>query len=105
MEQQTATKRRVSDIVPLLNRRLEGWRKTDPEPKEVCELTPEDFGARVVIRSGEFLGTVCGTLMDVYAHSALVHFTCVQLSGKKLLTFRNDIEVIVMESLPMRSSV
>lgn len=80
------------------------WRKEDPPSTTVAELGPDDFGNRVVIRSGEFLGTVYGTLLDVQAHPSLVHFTSVQLYGKKLLTFRDDTEVIVVNELHHREN-
>lgn len=79
-----------------------GWREDDPPAKTIADLTPEDFGYRVVIRSGDFLGTVCGTLLLVYPHPSLVAFTCVQLFGKNLLTFRSDMEVIVVDELTPR---
>lgn len=73
------------------------WRVDDPPAKTVADLGPEDFGKRVVIRSGDFLGTVYGTLLWTERHAALVHFTTVQLYGKKELTFRNDMETLVID--------
>lgn len=73
------------------------WRQSDPPPTQIGKLTPEDVGKRIVIRSGDFLGTVYGTLLAVYPHKSLVHFTCVQLYGKKELTFRNDTETLVVD--------
>lgn len=73
------------------------WRTDDPPAKTVADLVPEDFGKRVVIRSGDFLGTVYGTLLGVYPHPSLVAFTTVQLYGKKELTFRNDMETLVVD--------
>lgn len=72
------------------------WRIEDPEPTTVGELTPEQIGARIVIRSRDFLGTVYGTLLGVQAHPGFTHFTTVQLWKKKELTFRNDTEVLVL---------
>lgn len=80
--------------VPLPRR---SFRATDPPATTVGGLTPDDVGCRVVIRSGDFLGTVYGTLLDVHPHENLVRFTCVQLYGKKLLTFRNDMEAVVLD--------
>lgn len=81
------------------------WREEDPPTTTVGELSPDDCGGRVVIRSKEFLGTVCGTLLDVHPHPSLVHFTSIQLLGKKILTFRNDIEAIVVDELRPRETV
>lgn len=90
----------------VMNRRSSAtphqWRQDDPPATIVADLKPEDFGARVVIRSGDFLGTVYGTLLGVSPHPTLVAFTCVQLYGKKLLTFRNDLEAIVVDDLRAR---
>jgi hypothetical protein len=97
-----ALKDRGISIPIQRNRR---WRENDPPEKTIADLTPEDFGRRVVIRSGDFLGTVCGTLLLVHPHPTLVAFTCVQLYGKKLLTFRNDMEVIVVDDLTPRDFV
>lgn len=72
------------------------WRADDPDPTTIGELTPDQFGKRIVIRSGDFLGTVYGTLLGVAPH-VLVHFTTVQLYAKKELTFRNDMEVLVLD--------
>lgn len=106
----TLTVRRSTALTELLNKRLvipaqRDWRKEDPPASTVGELGPDDFGGRVVIRSGNFLGTVIGTLLDVNAHPSLVHFTTVQLLGKKPLTFRNDMEVIVVDELHPRERV
>lgn len=73
------------------------FRETDPPAKTVSELAPDDIGHRVVIRSGDFLGTVYGTLLAVHPHDSLTRFTCVQLYAKKLLTFRDDMEVVVLD--------
>lgn len=73
------------------------WRADDPPSKTVADLAPEDFGKRVVIRSGDFLGTVYGTLLGVNPHLSLTAFTTVQLYGKKELTFRNDMEALVVD--------
>lgn len=72
------------------------WREDDPPAKTVGDLAPGDFGKRVVIRSGDFLGTVYGTLLTVNPHTSLRAFTTVQLYGKKELTFRNDMEALVV---------
>lgn len=82
------------DGIPIPRRT---WRKEDPPATTVGELSPDDFGCRVVIRSGEFLGTVYGTLLGVRPHANMRHFTTIQLYGKKELTFRNDWEVIVLD--------
>lgn len=82
------------DGVPIPRRR---WRDDDPEPTNIGLLSPEDLGKRIVIRSGDFLGTVYGTLLGVTPHPNLLHFTSVQLYGKKELTFRSDTEVIVLD--------
>lgn len=73
------------------------FRQTDPDPKLIDELGPEDFGKRIVIRSGDFLGTIYGTLLGVHAHRNLVAFTTIQLWQKKELTLRNDTEVVVLD--------
>lgn len=73
------------------------WRVDDPEPTTVGELGPDEIGARIVIRSRDFLGTVYGTLLGVEAHSGFVNFTTVHMWKKKELTFRNDTEVIVLD--------
>lgn len=101
---QTITVRRSAAIRHLLSRNgfiptQRNWRKHDPPDTTVGQLGPDDFHKRVVIRSGEFLGTVYGTLLDVQPHPNLVHFTTVQLYGKKLLTFRDDMEAIVVDDL------
>lgn len=93
---QTIKVSRSAAIAHLLSR---NWRKNDPPRKTVDDLDPGDFHKRVVIRSGEFIGTVCGVLLDTHPHPSLVHFTCVQLYGNKLLTFRDDVEVIVLSGL------
>lgn len=72
------------------------WRIDDPEPETVGSLTPDQIGARIVIRSRDFLGTVYGTLIGVHPHPGFMHFTTVQLWKKKELTFRNDTEVLVL---------
>lgn len=90
---------RRSDLIPLPRRR--NWRETDPPSTTVDQLSPDDFGKRVVIRSGNFLGTVYGTLLDVHPHPTLSsRFTCVMLYGKRLLTFRNNMEVVVLDEVP-----
>jgi hypothetical protein len=73
------------------------WRVDDPPAKTVADLVPEDIGKRIVIRSGDFLGTVYGTLLGICPHPSLVAFTGVQLYGKKELTFRNDMEALVLD--------
>lgn len=75
------------------------WRKEDPPATTVGELSPEDLGGRIVIRTGDFIGTVYGTLLAAFPHPTLVHFSCVQVQGKKLLTLRNDTEAIVVDDL------
>lgn len=99
-EVQTITVSRQEAMAELMRRKLvskqPGWRETDPPATTVGELSPDDVGKRVVIRSGDFLGTVYGTLLAVSPHSNLVSFTCVQLYGKKALTFRNDLEALVV---------
>lgn len=73
------------------------WRRSDPPPITVGDLTPDEVGKRVVIRSGDFLGTVYGTIIGVNPHRNLVKFTTIQLYGKKELTFRNDTEALVVD--------
>lgn len=73
------------------------FRDSDPEPKTVGELGPDDIGKRIVIRSGDFLGTVYGTLLGVHPHARLVNFTAVQLIHKRELTFRNDTDAVVLD--------
>lgn len=73
------------------------FRETDPPSKTIGELTPEDYNKRLVIRSGDFLGTVYGTLLSAAAHPNLRQFTIVQLWQKKELTFRNDMEALVLD--------
>lgn len=73
------------------------WRFDDPPAKTVGELGPEDLRHRVVIRTKEFMGTIYGTLVGVHTHPALVHFTCVQVHGKKELVIRDDTEVVVLD--------
>lgn len=73
------------------------WRITDPPPITVAELSPDEVGKRIVIRSGDFLGTVYGTLVGVNPHRNLVAFTTIQLHGKRELTFRNDTEALVVD--------
>lgn len=102
--------RHTTALTALLEKRAviptqRGWRKEDPPTTTVGELGPDDFGGRVVIRSGDFLGTVIGTLLDVQPHPSLVCFTTVRLLGKKSLTFRDDIEVIVVDELHPRERV
>lgn len=63
----------------------------------VADLGPDHFGQRVVIRSRDFLGTVCGILLYAYPHPTLINFTCVKLVGKSILTFRSDVETLVVE--------
>lgn len=84
--------------VRVLPRRRK-FRETDPQAKKIADLSPDDFGKRIVIRSGDFLGTVYGTILSVHAHRNLVHFTTVQLWQKKELTFRNDTEVVVLDDV------
>lgn len=73
------------------------FRETDPPAKTIGDLAPEDYNKRVVIRSGDFLGTVYGTLLSAKAHPSLRQFTIVQLWQKKELTFRNDMETLVLD--------
>lgn len=73
------------------------FRESDPEPKTIGDLTPDDFGKRLVIRSRDFLGTVYGSLLGIKAHGSLVNFTTISLWQKKELTFRNDTEVVVLD--------
>lgn len=73
------------------------WREDDPPETTVGELGPDDLYRRVVIRSKDFLGTIYGTLVGVHAHPHLVHFTCIQIHGKKELTLRDDVEAIVLD--------
>lgn len=82
---------------PGVPRPRKSFRASDPDPKVVMELTPDDVGKRIVIRSGDFLGSIYGTLLGVNAHKSLVHFTSIQLYGKKELTFRDDTEVLVLD--------
>lgn len=95
---QLLRQRSIEQIIPTQR----DWRKEDPPSTTVGDLSPEDFGGRVVIRSGDFLGTVIGLLLDAHAHPSLVKFTTVHLLGKKPLTFRNDLEVIVVDDLQPR---
>lgn len=83
----------------------EAWRQGDPPATMVGELSPNDLGGRVVIRTGDFLGTVYGTLIGIEPHPSLVAFSCVQLQGKRLLTLRNDLETIVVDDLGPRARV
>lgn len=77
--------------------RRKSFRIDDPESVKVSDLGPDDVGKRIVIRSKEFVGTVYGTLIGVHPHGNLVHFTTVQLFGKKELTFRNDTEAVILD--------
>jgi hypothetical protein len=71
------------------------FRDSDGPSITVGELSEAHIGHRLVIRSGDFLGTVMGTLADVHG-SRMLHFTTVQLEGKKEITFRNDTPVLVL---------
>jgi hypothetical protein len=73
------------------------FRANDPAPTTISKLSSGDYGRRVVIRTGEFLGTVCGVLLEAHPHSSLRQFICVQLREKKELTLRGDMEVIVLD--------
>lgn len=83
--------REVIRIKPTTRR----WRADDPPAKTIGTLGSDDIGKRVVIRSGNFIGTVYGTLLEVREH-VMVHFTTVILAGRKPLTLRNDIETLVL---------
>lgn len=62
---------------------------------QVDDLSPDQFGKRVVIRSAN--GSVCGVLLYTHPHPSLIHFTCVKLVGKIVLTFRSDLDTVVVE--------
>jgi hypothetical protein len=78
---------------PLLSR----WRRDDPPSVGLAQLTPDDFGKRVIIRSEHELGTVFGTLWSVSPHPTLSGYLRVQLHNSRPLVLRADLEAVVVD--------
>jgi hypothetical protein len=60
-------------------------------------LGPDEIGKRVVIRSGDFLGTLCGVLVGVSPHISLGNFTNVQFSMGRPVALRDDMETLLLD--------
>jgi hypothetical protein len=97
--EKTITVRRSEHFSALLSQRgmvRGGWRHDDPPATTVGKLNPDCFGRRIVIRSGDFLGTLCGILVGASAHPSLSGFSNVLLHGQRKITLRDDTEALLL---------
>lgn len=76
------------------------WRHDDPPASTVGELSPEDLGGRVVIRTA--VGTLYGTLIGVQPHPSLPGFSLVNIERKPTMALRDEFEAIVVDDLRPR---